>query len=303
VLCGAALLLGAGRAGADEARGAEAHDVGRRSRPRVEWAAEWPRFRLWEYAGTATFGAASWYIRYRDPHQTPIKWQGTNPFDDTLRSWLRAETQEGRDLASGLSDVLSLGGYAMPFAIDLPIALFGHREPRVFWQMLMMDLEANAVSGLITNVLFYAVGRGRPSSPECARNSQADEFCNMGGSYSLPSGHVVTVATGAGLTCVHHRYLPLYGDAGADAGACVLMSLVTAVTAVSRVVADRHYASDTLLGAAIGFGAGYGLPWFLHYRDRSADGSRALEAIPSRFAVVPFGGAGGRLGLGLAGAL
>jgi membrane-associated phospholipid phosphatase len=32
-----------------------------------------------------------------------------------------------------------------------------------------------------------------------------------------------------------------------------------------RIVGDRHYATDVLAGAAIGFGFGYGMPTLLHY--------------------------------------
>ena len=51
-----------------------------------------------------------------------------------------------------------------------------------------------------------------------------------------------------------------------DLAACGVLLAATAGTAISRVVADRHYFTDGLMGAAIGFGAGYGLPWLLHYR-------------------------------------
>ena len=48
--------------------------------------------------------------------------------------------------------------------------------------------------------------------------------------------------------------------------ACAVMGAATAATAITRIVADRHYFSDGLIGAAIGFATGYGLPWLLHYR-------------------------------------
>ena len=74
------------------------------------------------------------------------------------------------------------------------------------------------------------------------------------------------------------------------------MVLATAVTGVTRVVADRHYASDVVVGAAIGFGVGYGLPRLLHYRA----GTQAADA--SRVFLVPFGGSRA-VGVGVIGAL
>jgi membrane-associated phospholipid phosphatase len=74
----------------------------------------------------------------------------------------------------------------------------------------------------------------------------------------------------------------------------------TVATAMMRVMADRHYASDTFVGAAIGFGSGYGLPWLLHYRGgRPPHGPES--AVPSPV-VLPFA-AEGKVGLGLVGFL
>ena len=197
--------------------------------------------------------------------------------------------------------MLTYAGYVVPFGVDLPVVLLGHRQLGVTWQLLMMDLEANAVAGLINNTLFYEVGRGRPSTPDCAVNPHYDEFCNKGSSSSFPSGHALLVATGAGLTCAHHLYLPIYGTPAADAAACAVMSAVTVATAVTRVMADRHYASDALAGIAIGFGTGFGLPWLLHYRGGGAAAeARAAEA--PRFTLVPFGGRA-QAGLGVVGVL
>jgi membrane-associated phospholipid phosphatase len=93
----------------------------------------------------------------------------------------------------------------------------------------------------------------------------------------------VTIATAAGLTCVHHRHVPLFGHPAADTGACVAMVLATLGTGVTRIIADRHYTTDVLVGAAIGFGSGYGLPWLLHYRARSAEAPDGASV-----ALLPF---------------
>jgi membrane-associated phospholipid phosphatase len=252
-------------------------------RDRVEW--DWPRFRLWEYAGTAGVYTADWYVRYHELPPDHPTWLGQNPFDDTIRDWLRATSPEGRARAVKVSDWVSLAGTAYPFAIDLPVALFVHRQPGVMWQLLMMDLEANSVAGLLNNTLFHVAGRARPSSPECAADPTYDSLCgDAANNASFPSGHVLTIATAAGLVCVHHRYLPLYDSDAADAGACALLSAATLATGVARIMADRHFASDVIAGGAIGFGSGYGLPWLLHYRHgRTPDAAtetRAATLLP-----------------------
>jgi membrane-associated phospholipid phosphatase len=279
------------------ARRAEAQDA--RPAATVEWKPEWTRFRWWEYGATPVLGGASIYLHYYAPLPPQAKWQGNNFVDDTLRDWLVADSRDGRTRAGRIGDALWLGGTAVPFVVDLPVVLLVHRRPQVAWQLLMMDLEANAIAGFINNALFYEVGRGRPSYASCAADPSYDQLCNAtGNNASFPSGHVLGIATAAGLTCVHHKYLPIYGNATADASACVLMSVATLATGVTRLVADRHYASDVVVGAGIGFAAGYGLPWLLHYRRRSE--GNGPEA--NQFFLAPFGGAGS-LGLGVAGIL
>jgi len=271
-------------------------------KPRLEWSQKWPRFRLWEYAGTAAVGLTSLYIRYRVLGTPPVGWQGSNPVDDTVRGWLRAGTPQGRELAGGVSDVLSWGGY-MPYAVDLPIVLLGYRKPRLAWQLLMMDFEAAAVAGFLNNGLFYEVHRGRPSVVDCARDPHYDKFCGLGSASSFPSGHVVIVASGAGLACVHHRYLPIYGEAGADAAACVMMSMLTVGTGLARIVADEHYTTDVLTAMVIGFGSGYGLPWLLHYRYGSGGDASDGAAGQRSLALMPLSGGTGRIGLSVIGRL
>jgi membrane-associated phospholipid phosphatase len=268
---------------------------------RVEWSPSWPRFRLWEYAGTAAFGAATWYVDRNNPPLAEPRWRGGILFDDAARGWLRAGTPEGRARANQVSNVLWLGGSAVPFVIDLPVALLVHGQPQVAWQLLAMDLEAYAVAGFVNRTLHFEVARGRPDLADCAANPGYDELCGgPSNNASFPSGHALGIATAAGLTCVHHRYLPLYGHPVADGGACGFMVLATVVTAATRIMADRHHGTDVLAGAAIGFGSGYGIPWLLHYRyGRASDETVALSSGP---VLLPFAGST-ELGVAMVGTL
>lgn len=264
--------------------------------PRVEWNPAWPRFRWWEYAGTIGIQAASLYIRYYKPPPDQPKWVGYNPFDDTFRSWLVADTRQGRERAGLVSDRVAFAGSLVPFAVDLPVALLIHGQLRLTWQLMWMDFEAIAVANFLNNTAFYIVGRGRPSSADCAKDPNYDRLCGgTGNNASLPSGHTVTIATATGLVCVHHKYLPLYGNDAADDLACVVMALATITTGVTRIMADRHFTSDVIFGATIGFASGYGLPRLLHYRRGDSE--------PKRTALVlPFAADGG-FGLGVVGLL
>jgi membrane-associated phospholipid phosphatase len=234
----------------------------------LTWNPEWPRFRIWEYAGTAALGIGALVYQTKATSHDQPSWTGGILFDGAVRGWLRADSPSTRASARLLSDRLWMGGTAVPFVIDLPVALLVHRQPGVAWQMAMMDLEAYAVSGFLNRVLEYEVARARPSAADCAADPGYDELCgSSANNASFPSGHTLGIATAAGLTCVHHQYLPLYGHPLADGAACVVMSTATVATGIARMVGDRHHASDVLFGAALGFGAGYGIPWLLHYRN------------------------------------
>jgi membrane-associated phospholipid phosphatase len=293
-----ALLVGAVLAAGGGAR-ADEPPVKPPPAPRVEWRPEWPRFRPWEYGASAALGLGSLYLRaYTSRAPSSTYWQGRNVVDDTLRGWFRLDSRAGRERASVVSDWLVGSGVVLTFAVDLPVALFAHHEPGVAWQLLLMDLEVNAFAGFVNNLLFYTVGRGRPGLDDCRTNPNYDVLCGMAeNNVSFPSGHTLTIATAAGLTCVHHRYLPLYGSVAADRGACALALGLTVATAVARLMSDRHFASDTLIGGAIGFGSGYGLPWLLHY-----GAGLAPEPDARHVAVVPWAGPRAA-GLGVMGAL
>jgi len=266
--------------------------------PRLAWNPAWPRFRAWEYAGTILVGGTSLYLHYHRVIPEHPRWRGDNLFDDTLRGWLRARSGAVRTRASDFSDILQYYAPIVSYLADVPVLLAVDHDVGLSWEILMMDLEANAVAGFITNTLFITAGRARPSYASCAADPSYDVLCGSpAANASFPSGHTLTVATAAGLMCVHHRYLPIYGHPLADGGACALMLLATVATAATRVVSDRHWASDTLFGATVGFGSGYGLPWLLHYRatdgrggqggtgDRRAD----TDHKDTHMVIVPFG--------------
>ena len=262
----------------------------RPAKPRLVWNPAWPRFRAWEYAGTVLVGGTSLYLHDHRVIPAQPRWQGENPFDDSIRDWLRLRSRAARMRAADFSDIMQ--NYVAPIAsyfADVPVILAVDHDVRLSWEILLMDLEANAVAGLITNTLFITAGRARPSYASCVADPSYDVLCGGAGSNaSFPSGHTLTVGTAAGLVCVHHRYLPIYGHPLADDGACALMISATVTTAVLRVMADRHWASDALFGAAVGFGSGYGLPWLLHYRARSGGGGGGGDK-EAHVAAVPFG--------------
>lgn len=117
----------------------------------------------------------------------------------------------------------------LPLATQLAMGLGGVKgRSKNRWQLLATDAMAAAMMATMVNGLKHGVNRTRPN----------------GGHGSFPSGHTATAFMGA--TLLAHEYghrsiwFPIAG-----------YSVATA-TGVMRILNNRHYASDVLVGAAIG---------------------------------------------------
>lgn len=116
-----------------------------------------------------------------------------------------------------------------PLVAQLGMSLGGVKgRSKNRWQVLVADAMAAAMMATIVNGMKYGIDRTRPN----------------GGKGSFPSGHTATAFMGA--TLLAHEYghksvwIPIAG-----------YSVATA-TGVLRILNNKHYASDVLVGAAIG---------------------------------------------------
>ena len=117
----------------------------------------------------------------------------------------------------------------VPLATQLTMSLSGVKgRSNSRWQVLATDAMATAMMGAMVYGMKYTVDRTRPN----------------GERGSFPSGHTATAFMGA--TLLAHEYghksvwIPIAG-----------YSIATA-TGVLRILNNKHYASDVLVGAAIG---------------------------------------------------
>jgi membrane-associated phospholipid phosphatase len=259
---------------------------------RLEW--HWKEVHWAELATTAGLAAAG--IGVSQAVEPPARWTRVNALDDWFRDRLEAEgaTQQRLDRAS---DVLQWTLIALPVAVDsVGVALIGDKNWEVGRQLLAIQAQAFAMNGFLTSTTKAAAGRVRPYAQEagCATPS-AD--CDGSANRSFFSGHTSYAFTGAGLTCVAHKHLPLFGRIG-DPLACATALTLASATGVFRISADEHWATDALTGAGVGLFSGWLMPWLLHFRhDRSErDGpARALRFL------APYGSRH-EVGLSLAGA-
>jgi membrane-associated phospholipid phosphatase len=288
---GTAVEAGAGETGEQvAARGFDG--VPSLAEPGLRWREEWRRFGVAEgvFSGLMTSAALATYLM-PESHTTP-RWRGGIVADDATRAELTLDTHHERELAATASDVLMGGLAAAPVLVDVVLtAWLLEDSPDVALQMLLMDFQAHAVAQGLTGIFKWAVRRERPIARGC-RESEArrtdDPTCQGSDEpavapHSFFSGHTSVAFTGAALICVHHTELGLLGEAG-DAAACATGLTFASAVGVLRLMADRHYLSDVVIGAGVGLLSGWLLPYVLHYAQfGGGPGSHFRAAVAPSF--------------------
>ena len=243
----------------------------------LDW--RYPTFRPIEYVATGIVGAGAIAVFAFGKGPTTPNWTGGILFDNAVRDAVRLRSPGARDAVRKASDAVAFSTVLVTVGVDSLLVPLLRRSSRTALQLLLVDAEAFAVNALVTTSSYYAIGRARPSYQDCQRDPAFDPLCNSGSTASFWSGHTALAFTAAGLSCAHHVYLHIYGDPTADALGCAGMITLGTATATLRVLGDRHYATDVLTGAVVGFGFGYGVPTLLHY---AAGPMRAMAVTPSR---------------------
>jgi membrane-associated phospholipid phosphatase len=260
---------------------------------RLVWNEKWPRFRPIGYALTGASVVGALAVTFLIPYPEQPRWQGGILFDDAARDSLRARSPGMRDGVRVASHITLATNIIQAAVIDSVIIPMAAGSPDVAAQLSLINAQAFSLNILAATLLFKAVARERPLIPDCERNPGFDPLCDRGQYASFPSSHTSTAFTAAGLTCVHHAYLPIYGGAW-DAAACVQALAFATATGMFRIIGDRHYASDVLIGAALGFSIGYIYPWLLHYSiDDGSDAqatsvsTNASSSTSTSWAIMP----------------
>ena len=258
----------------------EAH--GKKKKP-FEWNPKWPTIQKYEYGLTAAYAVTAVVGALAIPGSA--KWTGTNAFDTAARNALRITDANGSQIARDTSDVALTILVNHRLIDDIFVAWWARQHPKIAWQLTVMDAETLAFTTSVNTLVAGLAGRQRPYVAQiCGEKELQDTSdCNGSNRYrSYFSGHTTAAFTLAGLTCIHHAELPLYGNGVADAFACVGAMATATTVGFMRVAADQHYMTDVITGAAFGTLAGVGMPWLLHYR-----GSPRLAADTKGSSVLP----------------
>jgi membrane-associated phospholipid phosphatase len=263
----------------------------------LTWQPEWRKVNLFEGLALIPVGGLLWAIETQWPPLSEPNWTGGILADDLARDLLRGESPGLQRAAAKVSDLLFIGGVIAPIVIDLAVVTLGvHRKPDLAWQMFLIDMQSLFLAGLVSLSAEHGVGRARPFVEDCGedgvvRDEQGRTYQSCGGASttkSFFSGHASATATVAGLTCIHHQHLPLYGGGLADLAPCLVTIAVSVTTGMGRIIADRHWTSDVLLGWSVGAFSGYILPALIHYgwsNDRGRSQQLQLTPIATPTAV------------------
>ena len=253
----------------------------------------WQRFRAWEYPLTAAALGGAIVLRLAVPPPS-ANWTGGILFDDWVQDHTAIQGIQARQSVKTMTDVFFYGSMAYRLVDSALVPSLVWRSPDVAFQMSLIDLES---FGFVAITLWgpqAVFGRERPFAKRCGDPAfAATEACapdSREHNLSFFAGHPAVVLTAAGLTCIHHAHLPLYGGGIADKLACGLMIGAAVVTGVGRVISEEHHATDLVVGYGVGVIAGFVMPEFLHYRLRKpslAEEPKATTAPLVRTTLLP----------------
>jgi membrane-associated phospholipid phosphatase len=217
-------------------------------------------------------------VQFAIPAPTVPKWTGSNGFDDGVRSAFRIGTEGGRQAAALTSDILVYALIAAPFLNATLVAGVEHERWDVAWRLLVLDAQTILLATTITISIQKATARERPFAKECNTNPSLSD-CSLGGKYqSFPSGHTTAAFAAVALECFHHGYLDT-SHTGWGAAVCPLTVVAAIGTAMLRVAADRHWATDIIVGASIGGLVGYAVPALHLLGEEKKDGPVVMPTI------------------------
>lgn len=256
------IALALGTVAACASRGAEAQA---KDEHRLHWDESRPRVATGEYVLTGLAISTGAVIEFATDQPIQPSWVGPILFDEAIRDAVAMPRLKDRRGVQIASDVLLAISAAYPVLIDGMLVPAIDQNVDMFQQLTAMNLEAYGFAYLVMRANHRLAARERPAGIGCQTDKGWAYDCgSFGVNASWFSGHATMSAVGAGLTCAHHAYVPLYGGGAPDIISCVGMTGLALTVASMRVISDRHWASDAITGFLFGYGMGLAVP-LIHY--------------------------------------
>jgi hypothetical protein len=228
------------------------------------------------------------------------RWTRENSFDNDIRDSFRAGSETSREDAGTASDVL-LGVTAGLLPLVSIGKTLSERDCHEAYDMATDLAESVTLTLFLTEATKAIAGRNRPYVQDCDGSPPGDADCGDDGrKQSFFSGHSSLAAAGAGLSCSYAIKRKTWGDGrAAQIIPCALGVGAAVTTGALRIVADKHWGTDVIVGLAVGATVGYFDTWgpfdLLRFEARSDDLVWDVRGV-----VLPYAGdgeVGVRLGL------
>ena len=165
---------------------------------------------------------------------------GLYAYDQDIKEWAQKRKGETTDRLSSLVKPFGDGFYTVP-ALGL-FYLYGYaREDAKAERTSLLSLESFVIAGAFNSVLKYATHRARPEDTERYDKWDGPSFSSDHRSFA--SGHAAVAFSIATVIASEYdnAYVPpiAYG--------------IATLTALARINDNAHWASDVLVGSAIGY--------------------------------------------------
>ena len=246
---------------------------------RLSWEPTFASMKVGDYVVFGTSAAIALATAIAPPIKTG--WSARNDFDNAMRDALRLRNYQSQIDVRDASDVGLAFITSFPILVDSLIVSYWYRGSRdAAFQMFAMDAEAFALAGAVQGTVSFLAGRERPYGADCGGAlSSSTVDCTSNARYrSFFSGHSTLSFTSAALICSHHQMLRLF-DSAADPITCGSAFALAAGVALFRVIGDMHYATDILVGAAVGTAIGFGVP-LLHRSKKKDTNTTSVTVVP-----------------------
>jgi membrane-associated phospholipid phosphatase len=159
--------------------------------------------------------------------------------DDEIRDFAQDKRSATTDDVAAVLEPFGNGGYTFPGLVAFYV--YGHfAKNDKAKRVALLSVESFAVTGIFTFALKFSSGRTRPGSAENSREWSGFDFDNV----SFPSGHTSSAFSIATVIASEYDDKPLVAP---------IAYSVAALTGLSRINDNKHWASDIFLGGALGY--------------------------------------------------
>ena len=169
---------------------------------------------------------------------------GLYSYDREIQDWVQDHRNGASDRIADYAEPFGNGMFILPSLGGLYLYSRLYRDERA-GRAALLGLRSVIISGLITNAMKFAGHRHRPDSGD--GHDVWDGPGLSASDLSFPSGHATSAFALASVIASEYEdkaYVPplSYG--------------IAALTALSRVNDNKHWASDVFMGSVIGYAAG-----------------------------------------------